>query len=546
MRSHAFALAILLGHFLVFLFLNRFINPHPDMLDHWVWSLYPALSYYEHPPMVAWAIRLVTLIGGDSEIVLEVGAQFYNLSILALAYAICFHLFGRRAAIIFLILLESTPYYFLGSAFLHIDQPFLIFWLLNLFCLCRFHQTQDFRWLLAIGVLAGLGALSKYITILFYLGLFVHLLVYPSCRRHLLNPWLYVAGVISLIVFTPVIIWNYQHDWVSFRFQFGRGLTGSPGPENFVAFTFGHLFLFSLIWSGWSFFTLWKHRSEFKVGTQPQSILLVLAICPLLFFSLMSFRGSIADPHWANVFYLSVMMFVGKKLAEAWETKQRTRIRGLLIAGVALNAICTVLVFMHINSPLIEWPQYRLKYDSSLSRNGMPADVIERLDPLRGKVPERKQEFLSRVSSLLNEEEFERYEDLILKASLAPAADVVTNFIAWEKTALQLQHLLEAQNLYPPDYIITKEFQLASALTFFMPTHPAPHSIEKPERNEWSPVEDVRLKNAIVLCRAEVCRRVFVAVEQRFGRTLRYLGDVTTESHGRIVRQLEVYGWAAE
>jgi len=174
--------------------------------------------------------------------------------------------------------------------------------------LVRFHQTQSFQWLLAIGVIAGFGALSKYIMLLFYFGLGVHLLIYKECRKHLMNPWLYVAGLISLTIFSPVLIWNYQHDWVSFRFQFGRGLSGATFGENAISFTVGHLALFSPIWSWWCFKNVWNSRQEYTQGAAPESVVLVSALFPLAFFTVMSFRGTIADPHWANVSYLGLMM----------------------------------------------------------------------------------------------------------------------------------------------------------------------------------------------------------------------------------------------
>ena len=45
----------------------------------------------------------------------------------------------------------------------------------------------------------------------------------------------YLALALGLFVFSPVLIWNSQHDWVSFRFQGGRalGLTW-PRPDYFL------------------------------------------------------------------------------------------------------------------------------------------------------------------------------------------------------------------------------------------------------------------------------------------------------------------------
>ena len=126
-HTHTPASLILFIHFIIFAFLNQFLNPHPDMLDHWVWSRFTSFSYYEHPPMIAWLIRCITLIGGDSEIALEIGSQLVTIIIIVLTYGGTFRLYGKRAALVTLLILCSMPYFTLGSIFLHITKPFLIF-----------------------------------------------------------------------------------------------------------------------------------------------------------------------------------------------------------------------------------------------------------------------------------------------------------------------------------------------------------------------------------------------------------------------------------
>ncbi len=33
----------------------------------------------------------------------------------------------------------------------------------------------------------------------------------------------YLAMIFALLIFSPVILWNYLHDWVSFRMQLAHG-----------------------------------------------------------------------------------------------------------------------------------------------------------------------------------------------------------------------------------------------------------------------------------------------------------------------------------
>jgi hypothetical protein len=41
-------------------------------------------------------------------------------------------------------------------------------------------------------------------------------------RRWLFSPYPWAAVLIAIVAFLPVLIWNYQHDWASFKFQFVR------------------------------------------------------------------------------------------------------------------------------------------------------------------------------------------------------------------------------------------------------------------------------------------------------------------------------------
>jgi hypothetical protein len=41
-------------------------------------------------------------------------------------------------------------------------------------------------------------------------------------RRWLISPWPYLGGLVALAIFSPVILWNADHQWVSFLKQFGR------------------------------------------------------------------------------------------------------------------------------------------------------------------------------------------------------------------------------------------------------------------------------------------------------------------------------------
>ena len=524
-------------HTVFFALFNQTVSPHPDMLDHWVWSRFASLSYYEHPPMIAWFIRAMTEFLGSTEWVLELSSLIYNLCILILAYKICACFFNKKVALIYLLLLQSTLYYFAGIIFLHIDQPFQIFWLLSLFSFCQFCQTKQTRYVIAVGIFAGLGALSKYIMVLFYMGVFLHLIRCQEMRKEFFKIRWYIAGLISLAIFSPVLVWNWQNDWVSFAFQFGRGISNEFGLQNFVAFTLGHLALFSLVWS-WQVIRLLFVK---KTYTSVESGILSVSIVPLLFFSFASLKGDIADPHWANLFYLGMMMLLASQVHATWQIHSR-KIRLLFLGNLFFNLAMIGLIYLHLSQPLIEISQYRLKGIESLISRGMPDILSKKIEFLEGKSLQ-KQEMIESVQSVFSDEELDQYQDLLLQVARDTKADVANSLLGWEETASQIDFLVNRAGIKQIDYVISREYQLSSALSFYLQDQPFPHSIEKPQRNQWSRKQDVEKSHAVVVCPPRNCDDVLSDIRSLFSQPTRFLGVVKIERGLRIVRVLEVYTW---
>jgi hypothetical protein len=88
--------------------------------------------------------------------------------------------------------------------------------------LVRLAETNDARWWLAAGLFAGLSLLSKFTAVLLLPAVVAFVLVPPWRGRWLRSVYPWTAALIAFVVFLPVVIWNMQHDWASFRFQLVR------------------------------------------------------------------------------------------------------------------------------------------------------------------------------------------------------------------------------------------------------------------------------------------------------------------------------------
>lgn len=205
-----------------------------DEAYYWLWSRHLAAGYYDHPPAIAFLIRIGTLLFGDTEfgvrfcgVLLSIAASWFiwqaGLAILRdNAKAALAVLLFNLTLMIGVEMLAVTP-----------DTPSIAATAAFLFCLAKLQQTRDGRWWLWAGVAAGLGLLSKYSGLFAGAGAVVWLLASPRERPWLKTLWPWAGGVLALLIFLPNLLWQSQHQWMTFAFQFGR-VTGGHFTLRFL------------------------------------------------------------------------------------------------------------------------------------------------------------------------------------------------------------------------------------------------------------------------------------------------------------------------
>jgi 4-amino-4-deoxy-L-arabinose transferase-like glycosyltransferase len=194
-----------------------------DEAYYWMWSKHLAGGYYDHPPMVALVIRLGTLIAGDTELGVRLVSILLALPMSWAMYEATWVLFGgRRVASTATILLNVTLMAAVGTMIVTPDAPLLVASAFVLLTLAKVLQTGRGAWWLAVGLATGCALLSKYTALFFGPAILIWLIVVPKLRHWLISPWLYLGGVVAVLMFAPVIWWNADHHWVSFIKQLGR------------------------------------------------------------------------------------------------------------------------------------------------------------------------------------------------------------------------------------------------------------------------------------------------------------------------------------
>src|SRR5712672_993295 len=194
-----------------------------DEAYYWMWSKHLAGGYYDHPPGVAAVIRLGTMIAGDTEFGVRLVSILLALPMSWAVYRTAAILFGgQRVAATATILLNVTLMAAVGTMIVTPDAPLLVASSFVLLTLAKVLQTGRGAWWLAVGAAAGCALLSKYTALFFGPAILIWLIVVPKLRHWLISPWLYLGGLVAVLMFAPVIWWNADHHWVSFIKQLGR------------------------------------------------------------------------------------------------------------------------------------------------------------------------------------------------------------------------------------------------------------------------------------------------------------------------------------
>jgi dolichol-phosphate mannosyltransferase len=200
----------------------------PEETYYWNYSRHFDFGYLDHPPMVAWLIRAATAVFGQTEFGVRAGALLCAAITSIFVYKLTRNLFGAATALAALLLVQALPFFFLSGLLMTPDAPLAAAWAASLYFLERAligHRSR--AWWFA-GICLGLGMISKYSIALLGAVAAVFMAWDPQSRRWWTRREPYVGVLLALAIFSPVLIWNAQHEWASFAFQTSRRFAETP------------------------------------------------------------------------------------------------------------------------------------------------------------------------------------------------------------------------------------------------------------------------------------------------------------------------------
>jgi 4-amino-4-deoxy-L-arabinose transferase-like glycosyltransferase len=205
----------------------------PDETYYWEWARRPACGYYDHPPGIAVLIRAAVSLFGPTAL----GLRFFPVAAGALAslslVGLARRLGDSRAACRAAVVLGCLPAcgVLLGSA---TPDAFLAPYAVALVALdgalaAPPRSRYALGWFAIAGLALGCALCCKYTAVLLPLRVFLALVTDPALRPRLTEAGPYLACALAAVVFLPVVVWNYQHDWISVCHQLRHGFGGRAG-----------------------------------------------------------------------------------------------------------------------------------------------------------------------------------------------------------------------------------------------------------------------------------------------------------------------------
>jgi len=468
---------ILLFHFLIWFSLGMALDLHPDEADHWVWSQYLSWGYYEHPPMIAWVIRFFTMLLGNNQWAMELGSQFITLLSFITIFILARKSFGTRTAFWSVLTLEATPLFSVGSIIFIIDTVLILFFLWAALGFRMGYYERNNKSFYWAGLALGLALLSKITAILFPLSCLLFLVLSRERRKLLRGPHLYLALLLGLVVFSPFIYWNMTHGWISIQAQLEKGLTGGRSWNQVLGFWFGQPLILGPVLFFFFLKALWASRTEFNKDHRV-AYLVILTIIPLLVFGLAAFKGKYSDPTWTDIGWPFGAILVGKYFSD-WLSKGSVK-KAILVGG---------LIFV------TSW---------------LPIGLIA-LHTLRPFLP------------------------------LGIQNDRTLEMRGWgqlgEAVGQGYKHYFPGQHKV---YVITDDYQLAGAVSFYTPQHPIPYSFAKSKRNIWVTLDELKRNGAILVCTPESCEQDQEKTKILFKR-VELVSEIPIYRQGQVAKKFKLY-----
>jgi undecaprenyl-diphosphatase len=343
---------------------------------YWEWARHLAGGYFDHPPGVAFLVRLGVELFGVNALGVRSMTVLANLGGALIVVTLARRHGGNTAALRAALIISCMP---ILTNWMMLATPDTALFLTAMGVLLLVDNalrevpgsTASLRWWLLAGVVLGLAALSKELAILVPVGIVLACLTHVELRPRLREPGPYLACLATAVVIVPLVLWNRDHGWVLLRFALQRGLgveTGSAagreleylGGQAGMASPILFLLLAIAVWG-----TLRKDRDARR------HLLAVSSLVTFGWFAIAALRHPM-EVNWVMMAYPPAAVLLAVRSTSVVS-------RRLLTGGVVLGGAMVLLLYAHTAVPILPFTPL----NDPIRRGHGWQEVAERVDAAR-------------------------------------------------------------------------------------------------------------------------------------------------------------------
>ena len=353
-----------------------------DEAHYFLYAKYLDISYVDHPPLVGWFHAPFYYLFGTSEFLVRLPAIILFALTTYLIYQFTAVLSGSRHVALLAALAVNSSFLFNALSFMLLPDSFLYpLMLLLIFTIKKIEDSGETKYFVCIGLLLGLAGLAKYTAILFVPPLAAYFIL-KGRTSLLFSGRMLMAAVIALLMVSPVLYWNLQHDWVSFRYQTGHVLGASSidlkAFMTALAAQFGAYSPFLFLIAFYGFFKSLKDKNDWV------RLALLFGGMILIFFLYTSLRET-ALPHWNSPFYLlfipiGVSYLSGQYRRDEPDAQRKApggfrRKKIFMNFSIGFSLIVTLLLYAELGGKFFRFPDYQSPFRDIYGYDTMAAEA---------------------------------------------------------------------------------------------------------------------------------------------------------------------------
>ena len=293
------------------IFLASSLELGNDEVYYWLYAKYPAISHFDHPPMVGFFIQFFTFnLFFDNELAIRLAAIIPISLAMYIIFLIASTIKNDKVGFIAVLLCNLNIYTLvISGTFILPDAPMILFWLLGFYFFIQSITevvTTESKTKLLLGFLFTAFAIySKYQAIYLLFGVVLYVVSFR--RQWLKTITFYLGFIFPLIAIGLIFYWNYTNDFISYKFH-GNRVSFFSGSFNSTAFLreilgqiiYNNPYLFYLS----VLFVLAVYKKKL---TGPKLYFILFCSLPLLLTTiyLSIYRNTL--PHWSGIAYITLI-----------------------------------------------------------------------------------------------------------------------------------------------------------------------------------------------------------------------------------------------